>query len=135
MDKEIERITQMDIPSIFKKYGEYHFRSVETALLKSLGAKEKTVISTGGGTAMCAENWKILSELGLLVHLYVTLDTAILRTGGKDRPMLQQDRGQLESMWQKRLLVYQLAEHTVDTEGRSIEEVTQYIVDFLKILK
>lgn len=135
MDKEIERTTQMDIPSIFKKYGEQHFRSLETSLLKSLDAKDKTVISTGGGTAMLEENWQILSRLGLLVQLYVTLDTAIERTGGKGRPMLQQDRVQLENMWQKRQLVYQKAEYTVDTEGKSIENILQNIVDIIKITK
>lgn len=132
MDKEIERTTQMDIPSIFKQYGEQHFRSLEKSLLKSLSEKEKTVISTGGGTAMLEENWQILSELGLLVNLFVTLDTAFTRTGGKGRPILQQDRAKLEDIWEKRQLVYQRAEHTVDTEGKSIEEILHCIVDIAK---
>jgi len=134
MDKEIERTVKMDIPSIFKKYGELRFRLEETALLKRLGSKQRTVISTGGGTAMIDENWQMISKLGLVVHLFVTLDTAIARTGGKDRPMLKQDRSQLKIMWQKRQLIYNLANHTVDTTDRSIEEITQHIVDFIEFV-
>lgn len=131
-DKEIERTAQMDIPSIFSQYGECYFRSLETALLKELNSKKKTVLSTGGGTPMLEENWQVLSKMGLVIYLYTTLDTAILRTGGKDRPLLQQSRGKLEDLWQKRQLVYQQAVHTIDTEGRSIEEVTQRILYLIK---
>ncbi|GAB6181991.1 shikimate kinase [Desulfotomaculum defluvii] len=135
MDKEIEKTTKMDIPSIFKNYGELCFRLEETALLKVLCSKQKTVISTGGGTPMNDDNWQIIKNLGLVIHLYVTLDTAIARTGGKDRPMLKQDKSQLEKMWLKRQLIYNLADHTVDTEYRNIEEITQQMLNFIKTLK
>ncbi|MEG6617269.1 shikimate kinase [Peptococcaceae bacterium 1198_IL3148] len=132
-DKEIECMMQMDIPSIFRQYGESYFRSAETALLKRLASKQRTVISTGGGAPALEKNWQTLNQLGLVVYLYVTLDTAMQRTGGKNRPLLQQSRSQLESLWQKRQLTYQRAKYTVDTEAKSIEAVTKGILDFIEL--
>ena len=55
----------MTIPQIFEKYGEAHFREIETEFLKNF-RDEACIISTGGGVAINAENRKIMRRSGLV---------------------------------------------------------------------
>ncbi len=50
LDTCIEEYSGMSIPEIFAKFGEEHFREIESELLISHKTDLKTVISTGGGT-------------------------------------------------------------------------------------
>lgn len=65
MDHEIVRQQGMTIPEIFEKYGEAHFRKIETEFLKNF-RDEACIIATGGGVAVNEENRRIMRQTGLV---------------------------------------------------------------------
>ena len=69
MDSEIENREKMKISEIFEKYGEKHFRELETNLLKELSKNQNQIISTGGGVFEKEENRNILKETGTVFYL------------------------------------------------------------------
>ncbi len=56
MDQLIEEQQGMPITEIFAKYGEDHFRKLETDMLVSFQDKTNTVVSCGGGIVVRPEN-------------------------------------------------------------------------------
>ena len=92
-DAIIEEQTGLSIPDIFREYGEAHFRSLETALLRYLLEQKiqpAPVISTGGGIVVRPENRAILRKLGFTVWLNVSVRTLLHRTRlSTNRPLLQ----------------------------------------------
>jgi shikimate kinase len=51
-DREIEKRTGVDIPTIFEFEGEEGFRDRESAMLEALCAERGVVLATGGGAVM-----------------------------------------------------------------------------------
>lgn len=92
-DAIIEEQTGLSIPDIFREYGEAHFRSLETALLRYLLEQKiqpAPIISTGGGIVVRPENREILRRLGFTVWLNVSVRTLLHRTRlSTNRPLLQ----------------------------------------------
>ena len=64
MDNEIVKKMGMTIPEIFEKYGEEHFRDMETEFLRTF-RDEYCIIATGGGVPMRKENREIMRRTGL----------------------------------------------------------------------
>ena len=77
------------IPEIFARYGEAHFRMLETETVRSFSAMDGLVLSVGGGLVLKAENTEILRKNGKIVYLRASLQTlaARLKADG-ERPLL-----------------------------------------------
>jgi len=132
-DSEIERITGLKIPDLFKKYGETRFRSEESLLVKKLEKRTRTVIATGGGTVLAEGNWHMLKKLGITIHLYAPLEVALQRVKKRqDRPLLNKSRMEIEKLWQERLKRYQEAHITIDTSLKDIAEIVEEILASVK---
>lgn len=128
-DVAIEEISGMSVPEIFRKHGETRFRSEEKALIKRLIEREGYVISTGGGTPLRAENWEILTQIGLIISLYAPIDTILERIGGSnDRPLLKADRDENERLLLSRQPIYNKADLLINTTEISIDEVVDEIL-------
>ena len=69
LDQWIEEKSGMTIPEIFDQYGEAGFRRAETGALISLTRSRPGLIALGGGTAMTAENRKIMQAWGSVMTL------------------------------------------------------------------
>lgn len=80
MDHEIVRQQGMTIPEIFEKYGEAHFRKIETEFLKNF-RDEACIIATGGGVAVNEENRRIMRQTGLVFFLMLNLKIFICGFG------------------------------------------------------
>ena len=63
LDKYIEDTAGMSIPEIFDKYGEEHFRKLETEALAAF-ADIGGVVATGGGALLSEENGKVAKRSG-----------------------------------------------------------------------
>jgi shikimate kinase len=88
-DQEIEKITSLSIPQIFKKHGEIRFRSEEKLIVKKAAQKENCVISTGGGVVLASENIKGLRQNGWIIGLTATPEVVYSRVLNRDnRPLL-----------------------------------------------
>lgn len=129
MDREIERQQGMTIPEIFEKYGEEHFRHLETEFLRTF-RDEACIIATGGGVAMKEENRKMMKRTGLVFFLDANFDEIYERIkNDKRRPIVQRStREELEQLYLNRRKYYREACHIrVFTKGKTMRKIVEYI--------
>lgn len=121
-DREIERAAGMTIPDIFARFGEAHFRALETETLADLGRRSGCVISTGGGAVLREENYPLLHQNGRIFH--IRREVSLLPTAG--RPVSQsRDLRQLE---RERLPRYRrFADDAIDNNGSAEDALRQIL--------
>ena len=134
-DEEIERRTGVDIPFIFEKEGEEGFRKREAQAIEDLSKRDGIVLATGGGAVIDPQNRNHLGARGFVVYLHTSVDQQLSRTRkGRDRPLLASDdpRAVLENLMSQREPLYrEIADLTVETDGRKVNAVANEILDRL----
>lgn len=119
------------IPQIFRLYGEPTFRDHETSVLRSLNPG-LSVLATGGGTVLRAENWDELRRLGTTIYLQASLTTLVgrLERTRYRRPLLLADdwERRIEEILRGRETLYRQADLSVAVDGKSLEETTDAIL-------
>ncbi len=134
-DMEIESRTGVDIPFIFEKEGEAGFRKREARVIDDLSRKDGIVLATGGGVIMDPQNRNHLGARGFVVYLHTSVGQQLSRTRrGRNRPLLENDdpRSVLEALMATREPLYrEIADLTVDTDGRKVRAVANEILDRL----
>ena len=133
-DDEVENRTGVDIPFIFEKEGEEGFRKREAKVIDDLSLKDGVVLATGGGAIVAAESRSRLGARGYVVYLQTSVEQQLTRTQrGRERPMLENggDREQiLRDLMEIRDPLYrEIADLTVDTDGRRVQAVAKEILD------
>ena len=90
-DAMIVEREKMSINDIFAKYGESHFRAIETNLLKEMmDSMSGYVISCGGGLPLKEENRAYLKRLGKVIYLKADESDIIKRLRNDNtRPLLK----------------------------------------------
>jgi len=135
MDQEIEEREKMNISEIFEKYGEEHFRKLETHLLLELRERKNLVISCGGGTALRDCNVKAMKGSGKVVFLTADPETILARVqDSHDRPLLENNKNVsfIASMMEQRRDKYEgAADVLVATDRRSVQEICMEIMEKL----
>jgi shikimate kinase len=128
-DDDIVAAEGREISDIFVDSGEDHFRTLEaTAVAKAL-AEHDGVLALGGGAVLDAETRELLAD-ETVVFLKVGLSDAVKRVGlGVGRPLLLGNvRARIKALLDERTPIYaSVATHTVDTDGRSPEDVAAEI--------
>lgn len=123
----------MSIPEIFARDGEAFFRARESEVLGRVLASGNSVISTGGGAWLRAENRAQVGQSGVSVWLDCDLETLWHRVRQRPtRPLLQtaDPRGTLERLLAEREPVYTLADIRVPARrGDSIEQTTNRVIE------
>ena len=134
-DEEIESRTGVDIPFIFEKEGEAGFRTRESKAIDDLSRREGVVLATGGGAVVDPQNRNHLGARGFVVYLHTSVEQQLSRTRkGRDRPLLDNEdpRAVLEALMAAREPLYrEIADLTVDTDGRKVRAVANEILDKL----
>ena len=133
VDTDIEALAGKPIPDIFVDDGEEHFRKLESQAMAAALATFDGVLALGGGAVLAPENRAVLAG-HTVVYLVVDVADAISRVGlGQGRPLLALNpRATLRHLLsQRRPLYEEVATVTVNTDGRTPEEVT---ADVLKQL-
>jgi len=102
MDEAAADRAGMGVPEIFEKYGEEHFRDLETEIAKEYGKQQGRVIATGGGCVLRRENMDALAQNGAVVFL----ERPLAALDRKGRP-LSKDLGVLQKMHEERLPLYE----------------------------
>lgn len=133
-DEMIVEKEALDIPDIFKRYGEEYFRNQESTLLLSiLNTLERTVLSTGGGMPIRDKNVNLLRLMGQVIYLRASKSTIIERlSGDTGRPLLQgaNPYERVESLLKERTPIYErAADIIIDTDGKSIDRIIEEILD------
>lgn len=135
MDQLIEEQQKMAITEIFEKYGENHFRDLETDLLKSFAGKENLVVSCGGGSVLRDENTALMKENGCIVLLTATPETIYERVRcSTNRPILNGNMNveYIAGLMEKRRERYEtVADIKVATDGKKVKEICEEILSKL----
>ena len=133
-DADIEAAEDRAISEIFVDSGEPYFREHERAAVAAALADHDGVLALGGGAVMDADTRARLVG-HTVVFLRVGLSAAASRVGlGASRPMLLGNvRGQIKALLDERAPVYaSVATLSVDTDGRTPDEVASEIVEALR---
>lgn len=98
LDCEIESASALSISEIFERFGEEHFRTLETEALHRVSRhafREPRIVATGGGAVLSARNRAIMRGSGIVVWIDVNVkDAAQYAEGdlarGIHRPLFSQ---------------------------------------------
>ena len=136
-DLYIEEKEGRKISEIFEKDGEDYFRNLETAVLKELlDAKERTILSLGGGTPLREENRILIKEDGYCIFLKMTAKEAYDRLkGDSQRPLLQVEnpKERIQELLKVRNPIYEsAADYVLIEDGKSVKQVFE---ELLKVIR
>jgi shikimate kinase len=134
-DRLVEQAAQQTIRQIFEQQGEAAFRTLESDALAQAVSRPRCVISVGGGALLSDDNRRRLRDAGTCVWLTASPDELARRTSddpqsAATRPALTDAdaRAEVRALLAQREPLYrELAEHTIDTEGRTPEAVTELV--------
>ena len=132
-DQELEQRAGRTIAAIFAEQGEPAFRVLEEATLGELTTRDGLVLATGGGAVLREANRRALRSLGRVVWLTAGPDVLAerLRRDPAGRPALTAagTLDEIAAVLAARLPLYlDVADATVDTTGRTAEEVADAVL-------
>ena len=131
IDHLIEDSTGQSIGDIFEKDGVLHFRKLEAAMVSDVSQKEDAIIATGGGVVLNPYSMEELKSNGIIINLKASLDVLLRRLDRREPlPILQ---GEDMEPFMKRYMaereeLYKVADHTIDTDGISVDEIVDQIL-------
>ena len=137
-DNAIEEVTEMRISDIFREFGEDRFRDMEAAFFTEKAKQTGQVFSTGGGIVLKPENRKVLKKYGITFFLKASSKTLANRIHHtKKRPLITDSKDvqfRLDQIWEERKSYYKdSAHHTIDTNDMDPEQVSNEILNLLKV--
>ena len=125
VDQEIEKRAEMEIATIFAKYGETYFRQLEKEVILDLSKLHSVIIATGGGSVLDPANLDYLRMNGRLFLLDRSL--ANLKYSS-DRP-LNSSIEQLEKLYYERKDIYQKAADVIVDNNQSLAITLEKIIE------
>lgn len=132
LDEAIVREAQMTLGAIFEIHGEAYYRAMERDVLRRLLESGKPmVIATGGSIVTDPETWGLLRSRAHTVWLKAAprehWDRVVAQ--GDVRPMRGRPRAmnELRQLLDSRTPLYEQADVTLETSGRTIAEVAEQI--------
>lgn len=138
LDDVIERRERKSVAEIFALFGELAFRSMESEALAALLQDRQTgsdlILALGGGAFVQKQNRDALISAGAVtVLLEAPLEELRRRCQAeqKARPLAQRD-ARFNELFAARRADYALARFTVQTLGKSVEQVTAEIEQLLQ---
>ena len=139
MDQMIVEEQGMPITEIFEKYGEEHFRDIETDLVDRLQKRDGVIVSCGGGAVLRDKNTELMKANGQVVLLTATPETIYERVkNSKDRPGLNGNMNveYIRGLMEKRRERYEtVADITITTDGKDAGQICGEIVKQLQLDK
>ncbi len=128
-DSVIIKNANMAIPDIFEKYGEEHFRKLESEAISKISKETGAVIATGGGAVLKYENVRQLMQNG---RVYFLDRSPELLVPTSDRPTAA-SRNMIEKRYNERYAIYSsVCDKKIDANVAPDAVVTAIIEDFCK---
>ena len=126
-DIEMEKITGMDLMTLYWKYGKIRFQSEENLVLVKLLRRENCVIATGGTLQLSGERRELKRQSGMLVCLQATPEMIRRRVVRRaNRPLLRQAH-LLEELYASQVCWELVADLVIDTTEKNFEEILRTI--------
>ena len=132
-DEYLELREDRIVADIFAEDGEEAFRDIETDVLRDLAKRSPRLIGCGGGVVTKRPvNAQIMKETGYVVYLKVSADGAAARIPNTDsRPMFKNLETARKTIVEREPQYEAAADVSVDTEGRTIRDVADEVVELL----
>jgi len=141
LDDRIEHREGQTIAEIFRNSGEAEFRRAEhnalVQLLEELQRGGTRVVALGGGAFVQKENARLLQAAGVpTIFLNAAVDELWQRcckqasAAGAQRPLLR-SQTQFRDLYRARRKSYSQATTTIETDGRSVDDIAAEIVERL----
>ena len=141
-DKLVEaRAGAVTVSEIFGEdgSGEPRFRELEREVVADLTANySDVVVATGGGIVVDDGNRRRLRAWGMVVCLSASVDDIVERVGrNAKRPLIKTKatgniKEYVEGLLSSRASAYADCDTTVDTTGKSLDELTEEVLGLLK---
>lgn len=132
MDETIEKEQGMTINEIFARYGETHFRDLESKLVERIAGEEGKIVSCGGGAVLRPLNVENMKKSGIIVFLSATPETIYKRVRhSTNRPLLNGNMNveYIAGMMEKRRSLYEsAADVTISTDKKTTVEIVKEIL-------
>lgn len=118
------------IPELFEQQGEAVFRDLETEALCEAMSMPGSILATGGGAVLRERNCREMLKSGWVVALKANAEDIVARVGeDPNRPLLAGGAGErVAALLEERKHAYDFAHVTIDTTGKSAEEVSAEIL-------
>lgn len=135
LDDAIEAEAGVDVPEIFRRWGEPRFRDLEARVAERLLREDEVVLGTGGGWGAHGERLAALPAGTESFWLRVSPETAVRRAANEPgrRPLLEgaDPLERARALLARREAGYGRARWAVDTEGSTVDDVTARILAIL----
>lgn len=131
IDEEIEKSTGKKISEIFLRYGEHHFRMLESEKIKRVCEKENQIISLGGGAFENPQTRSLLDSTSLTIYLKATPQEIYDRIKEEiHRPLLRKNFSieKITDILNKRKPNYEKAAKIIDTNGKTPDNIVKEIL-------
>lgn len=139
-DQIIAQTTGKTIAEIFSESGEEHFRDLESNVVKELSQRTRTVVDLGGGAVIRPQNRERITKSGIVVWLQADPEVLWQRiasdpVSSAQRPQLSNSSGleEVRKVLEARQSIYaDCAEHTIETDQLSPQEIAQEVVCYME---
>lgn len=135
-DQQIRDQFQMDIPGIVKEYGWPAFRLCERFVLNQCRSMTNRIFDFGGGVILHNDEMISLKSNTFIIYLESSAEVLLNRSlGNYFRPSLTglNRKEEIEKVLMERKPFYeQYADYTVNTDGQTIEECRDQILEALQ---
>ncbi len=134
LDELIVKHAGISIPQIFEKYGQAYFRTLESQEIQNIISQSGSIIATGGGAMVNADNANVAKQNGIVVFIDVDFDTCYERIAGDtNRPIVQsRTKAELLELYNTRKNSYaQNSDVKIDASNLSIAEICEKIKLFI----
>ena len=131
IDNEIEKTTNKKISEIFLKFGEPHFRILETDKIQKFVYGKKQIISLGGGAFEDEFNRKIILENCTVIYLKTTPEEIYRRIKNEThRPLLAKKFSieKIADIIKRRAVNYEKADIIIDTDNKTPYNIANEIL-------
>jgi len=140
LDDAIEENQNKSVSEIFSESGPIGFRKIEKEVLgQILNLKNDFVLALGGGTPAYYDNFEQIKMHSQTIYLRTKISTLVKRLENlkESRPLLSHlNSDELPEFIAKHLferkIFYEAADFTVDTDGKTIQEISAEITRLLR---
>ena len=135
LDRRVEQAADLSLGELFSLHGEDYYRRLEREVLQDVLAEAAPMIlATGGGLVASPDTFAMLRRSAKTVWLKASPEdhwNRVVRQGDR-RPMADhpQAMSDLRSLLATREPLYGLADHTIDTSSRTVDDIL-HLVDRL----
>lgn len=131
IDSEIEKTTNRKISEIFLRFGEPHFRLLETDKIQKTVYGSKQIISLGGGAFESEFNRQIILENCFVVYLKASPQEIYSRIKNEThRPLLAKNFSieRISDILKRRSPNYEKADLIIDTDNKTPYNIANEIL-------